>query len=146
MIDLILKQVGTYQTNPRFIHTGRYINWQEVTYLQAIWEQLNLEFQDIEKLLPVTRQTRSLLDFGGEILNFLFGTATNSNLRTLNQVVETIKGQQETITHSLEHQLTYTKELDESVRQNTRDVTLLARVLKMQINDIMRLNGTIKEI
>ena len=47
---------------------------------------------------------------------------------------------------ALEHQLTYTKELDESVRQNTRDVTLLARVLKMQINDIMTLNSAIKEI
>jgi len=31
MIDLILTQVGTYQTNPRFVHTGRYIYWQEVT-------------------------------------------------------------------------------------------------------------------
>jgi len=71
MIDLILTQVGTYQTNPRFIHTGRYINWQEMTYLQAVCEQLNLESQDIEKLLPVTRQKRGLLDFGREILNFL---------------------------------------------------------------------------
>ena len=45
----------------------------------------------IEKLLPITRQKRGLLDFGGEILNFLFGTATNANLQTLHQVVETIK-------------------------------------------------------
>ena len=146
MIDLILTQVASYPTNPRFINTSRYVNWQEVTYLQAVWEQLNLEFQDIEKLLPITRQKRGLLDFGGEILNFLFGTATNANLQTLHQVVETIKGQQATITHSLEHQLTYTKELDESIRQNTRDVTLLARILKMQVNDLMKLNGTIKGI
>ena len=103
LIDLILTQVAFYPTNPRFINTSRYVNWQEVTYLQAVWEQLNLEFQDIEKLLPITRQKRGLLDFGGEILNFLFGTATNANLQTLHQVVETIKGQQATITHSLEH-------------------------------------------
>jgi hypothetical protein len=99
-----------------------------------------------EKLLPVTRQKRGLLDFGGEILNFIFGTATNANLQMLHQVVEVIKGQQATITHLIERQLTYTKELDESVRQNMRDVTLLARALKLQINDIMRLNGTVKEI
>jgi len=91
MVDLILTQVASYPTNPRFINTSRYVNWQEVTYLQAVWEQLNLEFQDIEKLLPITRQKRGLLDFGGEILNFLFGTATNANLQTLHQVVETIK-------------------------------------------------------
>ena len=107
---------------------------------------MNLEFQDIETLLPVTRQKSGLLDFGGEILNFLSGTAHNANLQTLPQLVETIEGQQATITHSLEHQLTNTKELDESIRQNTRDVTLLARVLKMQINDLMRLNGKIRGI
>ena len=99
-----------------------------------------------EKLLPVTRQKRGLLDFEGKILKFLFETATNANLQTLHQVVEVIKEQQATITHSLEHQLTYTKELDESVRQNTRDVTLLARAMKLKINDIMRPNGTVKEI
>jgi len=103
MINLILTQVGTYQTTPRFIYRGRYINWQEVTYLQAVWEQLNLEFQDIEKLLPVTRQKISLLNFGGIILNFLFEIATNANFQTLHQVVKIIKGQQATITHSLEH-------------------------------------------
>jgi len=145
-IDLILTQVGTYQTNPRFINTSRYINWHEVTYLEAVWEQFNLKFEDIEKLLPATRQKRGIFDFGGEVLNLLFGTATNANLQTLHQVVETIKGQQATITHSLEHQLTYTKEPDESIRQNTRDVTLQARFLKMQVNDLMRLNGTIKGI
>ena len=32
------------------------------------------------------------------------------------------------------------------MRQNTHDVTLMVTVLKMQINDIMKLNGTIKEI
>ena len=42
MIDLILTQVGSYPTNPRFVNTSRYVNWQEVTYLQAVWEQLNL--------------------------------------------------------------------------------------------------------
>jgi len=99
-----------------------------------------------EKLLPVTRQKRGLLDFEGKILKFLFETATNANLQTLHQVVEVIKEQQATITHSLEHQLTYTKELDESVRQNTRDVTLLARAMKLKINYIMRPNGTVKEI
>jgi len=82
----------------------------------------------------------------GEVLNFLFGTATSTELHTLHQVVEGIKREQTTITHSIEHQLTYTKELDENVRQNTRDVTLLARILKLQVNDIMKLNNTVKEL
>jgi hypothetical protein len=79
------------------------------------------------------------------ILNLLFGTATSAELQTLHQVVEGVK-LQSAITHSLEHQLTHTKELDENVRQNTRDITLLARILKLQVNDIVKLNGTIKEL
>jgi len=146
IIDLILQQIDTYQKNPRWLGTSRYVSWQEITYLHAVWEQLNLEFEDMERLLPVTHQKRGLLNFGGEILNFLFGTATSTKLHTLRQVVEGIKQQQITITHSIEHQLTYTKELDQNVRQNTRDVTLLARILKLQVNDIIKLNSTVKEL
>jgi hypothetical protein len=79
-------------------------------------------------------------------LNFLFGTATSAELQNLYQVVEGVKLLQSHITHSLKHQLTYTKELDENVRQNMRDVTLVARILKLQVNDILKLNGTVKEL
>jgi hypothetical protein len=85
-------------------------------YLHVVWDQLNLEFADMEKLLPLTRQKRGLINLGAEVLNFLFGTATSAGMQTLHQVVEGIKKQQASITHSVEHQLTYTKELDESVR------------------------------
>ena len=112
LIDMILQQIETYQKNPRWLGTNRYVSWQEITYLHAVWEQLNLEFEDMERLLPVTRQKRGLLNFEGEVLNFLFGTAASTELHTLHQVVEGIENQQTTITHSIEHQLTYTKELD----------------------------------
>jgi hypothetical protein len=123
------------------LNANRYVNWQEVKYLQAVWEQLNVEFQGIEKLLPVTRQKRGLLNFGGNVLNFLFGTATSAELQDLHQVIEGVKLQQSAITHSLEQQLTCTKE-----RQSTRDITLLARVLKLQVNDLAKLNSKVKEL
>jgi hypothetical protein len=69
--------------------------------LQAVCERLNVEFQGIEKLLPVTRQKRNLLNFGGNVLNFLFGTATSAELQNLHQVVEEVKLQQSSITHSI---------------------------------------------
>ena len=106
----------------------------------------NSEFRHVEKLLPIARQKRGLFNFGGEILNFLFGTATNAELRTLHQAVEDMKQQHVAIAHSLEHQLTYTKELDENVRQNTRDVTLLARILKLQVSNFLKLNETVRAL
>jgi hypothetical protein len=80
------------------------------------------------------------------VLHFLFGTATSAALQTLHQKIEIIKKEQTTITHSVEHQSTYTKELDKNVRQNTRDVTLLARILKLQVSDVIKLNTTAKDI
>jgi hypothetical protein len=80
------------------------------------------------------------------VLHFLFGTATSAEMQVLHQAVENIKEQQTAITHSIEHQLTYTKELDENVRQNTRDVTLLARILKLEVGNLMKLNETIEAV
>lgn len=78
----------------------------------------------------------------------MFGTATRGELQlqlqALYRAVEGVKGQQTTITHLIEHQLTYTEELDENVRQNARDVTLLARILKLLISNFMKLNDMIK--
>jgi ABC-type transporter Mla subunit MlaD len=80
------------------------------------------------------------------VLNFLFGTATIAELQNLHQVVEEFKLQLSVITNSLEQQLRYTKELDENVRQSTQDITLLARVLKLQVNDLEKLNSTVKKL
>ena len=91
----------------------------------------------------MTRRKRGLLNFGGDLLHFLFGTATSAEMQVLHQTIESIKEQQATITHSIEHQLTYTKELDENVRQNTRDVIILARILKLDVGNLMKLNETV---
>ena len=72
----------------------------------------------------------------------MFGTATSAALQTLHQVDEGIKKQQTTIAHSIERQLTYTNELHKNVRKNTRYVTLLARILKLQVSDAMKLNDS----
>jgi uncharacterized protein YeeX (DUF496 family) len=124
---------------------AHYVNWQEITYLYAVWNQLHRELEDVEKLLPQARQKRGLLNLGGHVLNFLFGTATSTELRDLHEVVENIRERQATITHSVEHQLTFTKDLDENVRQNTKDVATLAKILKVQVSDLLRLNNTVKQ-
>jgi hypothetical protein len=97
----------------------------------------------LEKLLPTTRRKRGLIDFGGQALKFLFGTATNSELQTSHQAVEEIKNKQTAMVHSMENQLTYMKEFDGEVRQNTRDVSTLARTLKSLVYDVLKLNNTL---
>jgi hypothetical protein len=100
------------------VNKRSYINWQEIKYVHNIWSQLNLELKELEKLL-ITRRKRVLLSLGCSTLNILFGTATSAELKTLHQVDEGIRKQQNVMTHSVENQLTYTKELDGNVRQNS---------------------------
>jgi hypothetical protein len=76
----MLKQVDTFRRNSRTSNTTLYINWQEIIYLQAVWEQLHFELLNLEKHLPTSRQKRGLLHFGGNVLHFLFGTATSAEL------------------------------------------------------------------
>ena len=47
--------------------------------------------------------------------------------------------------HSVENQLTYMKESDGEVKQNTRDVSFLARTLKTVVYDILNLNRSLEE-
>lgn len=71
--------------------------------MYAVWEQLNSKLADVKRLLPMTRQKRGLLNFGGDVLNVLFGTATSAEIQVLHQTVQNIKEQQTAITHSIEH-------------------------------------------
>jgi hypothetical protein len=123
MIGIILKQIDSYQKNSRMTGKHIFLTWT---------------------LLPTNRRKRALLNLGGDVLHFLFGTATSTELQTLHQVVEGMKAQQNIIAHSVEHQVTYTKELDDNVRQNARDISLIARTLKTIVFDVMNLNDTAK--
>jgi hypothetical protein len=60
LIDIILRQVETFQKNSRALKVGRYITQQEISYLYAVWDQLNFELADVEKLLPMTRRKLGL--------------------------------------------------------------------------------------
>jgi len=90
LICIVLRQVQTFQGNPRTLKVDRYVTQQEISYLYAVWEQLNSELADVEKLLPMTRRKRGLLNFGGEVLHFLFGTATSAEMQVLHQAIENI--------------------------------------------------------
>ena len=146
LIYLVLKRIDVYRKQPRMVDKQKYVNWQELKYVQTIWEQLNLELEDLENLLPVNRRKRGILNLGCDVLNFLFGTATRAELQTLHEAVGVIKKRQGTMTHSIEHQLTYTKELGDNVRQNTRDVSLLGRTLKAIVLEVANLNETVEHL
>jgi len=72
------------------VNKQSYVNWQEIKYVKTIWEKLNLELKDLEKL-PITQKKRGIISLGGDVLNFLFGTTTSAELQTLHQMIEGIR-------------------------------------------------------
>jgi hypothetical protein len=66
--DKLVYQTEFYRAHPRLVNRGHYVNWQEITYVNTILTQLNLELQYLENLLPSTRTKRGLLDFEGQAL------------------------------------------------------------------------------
>ena len=48
LIDIILKQIDGYQKQPQMADKQKYVNWQELKYVQTIWEQLDLELKVLE--------------------------------------------------------------------------------------------------
>jgi hypothetical protein len=69
-IDSVLDHIDRSQRDPRMQSVTHYVNWQEITYLHAVWNELHRELEDVENLLPRARHKRGLLNFGGHVLNF----------------------------------------------------------------------------
>jgi hypothetical protein len=61
----------------------RLISWEELFPVHDITRELEWEIQNLEKILPtspveIPRKRRGRIDFGRQVLKFLFGTATSS--------------------------------------------------------------------
>ena len=60
-------------------------------------------------MLPKLDSRRGILNFGGTILQTLFGIATVSDLDMLQETLDELKSKNVDIAHSLANQVTYVK-------------------------------------
>ena len=67
-------------------------------------ESVQSNFADYRAL--GAKAKRSLLPIGGSILSFLFGTLTESDLSDIRQAINDLSGNQQTVVHLLEQQMT----------------------------------------
>ncbi|KDR16988.1 hypothetical protein L798_09317 [Zootermopsis nevadensis] len=104
--------------------------------------ELDKEISNLEKLLPgrATRHRRGLIDFGGQALKFLFGTATSAEVQDLQSIVSKFDNKNDDIIHAVQAQLTLLRTVDKETRQNTVDLLNLARVLKQLTIDVINAN------
>jgi len=70
------------------------------------------------------------MNIGGTAQNVLFGVATASDVMHLQQTIEDLDAKDADITHSLENQMTYVKNLDLSSRLQTQSRANLSTVVR----------------
>jgi hypothetical protein len=123
-LKLVWRQLEVYAAKPE---GAGMINWKELSRVHDITTDLDDEIQNLERLLPYKqaknpRKRRGLIDFGGQVLKCLFGTATYSEVQDLQSIVSKYEDQSDDTIHALKAQLTLIRIVDKETRQNTVDL------------------------
>ena len=117
------------------------IQWGEINRLRGIVQGLEMDLQGFRKLLfeevmprgngkESARTKRGLLNVLGYGMKYLFGTADAHDVKRITDVCDGLQRFKEKMMHAVDHQLTYIRVLDESTKQNTKDITVLAETLR----------------
>jgi hypothetical protein len=120
--------------------------------VNAIILDVDEEVRDLERLLPDqlkgnirnTQRRRGLLNFGGHILKFLFGTATVSEVQKVHSILSRIDHKNNYVIHAVEEQLTLLCTVAGRARQNTLDLVAADKALKGTMSQMIRINHTIR--
>jgi hypothetical protein len=84
----------------------------------------------LRRYLPKSDRRRGWINAGGSVLKTIFGVATIWDLGELHTTVDELHRKQDDIVHSLNHQVTYIKQLDGTVRFHNQAITNLSTTLK----------------
>ena len=90
----------------------------ELRQLETILASMENKLRDLRDFLPKVDRRRGLINAGGSILKVLFGTATVMDLAELHDAIDVMQRKEDTIVHSLNQQVTYLKQLDDTVKFN----------------------------
>lgn len=94
----------------------------EYNRIKVSIDQYEADLADLMTLLPNKRVKRGLINAGGFVLKWLFGTPTSEDLEHVNVKVEELKLVSGNLVHSRENQLTVLKEMNSKMLTNTRAI------------------------
>ena len=105
----------------------------ELKQIEILLNILESRLFNVQQMLPKLDNRRGILNFGGTILQSLFGIATVSDPHMLHETLDELKSKDVDIAHSLVNQVTYVKSLDHTVRVNTDAILNLSTILKNEM-------------
>jgi hypothetical protein len=94
--------------------------------LHSIAEKL----ASVRRFLPRNSRKRGLFNIGGSILKSLFGTVTVLDLDGLHVTIDELHKKQDVVTHSLDRQVTYFKQLDDTVKFDHQAIINLSSTIR----------------
>jgi mannitol-specific phosphotransferase system IIBC component len=97
-----------------FSHT--HTSARELQQVHFTLTSLEQKLSELKKILPRVDSRRGLINLGSSFLKALFCTATVMDLDKLHSTVRELHENEKTIIHSVNQRVTYTKQLDESVK------------------------------
>jgi hypothetical protein len=94
---------------------------------------LDSRLNEFYQILPRLDTRRGLINIVGVALKLLFGTAIDSDVRALNDVVNELQLKNDDIVYSLADQLTFVKDLSTSNKVNADAIAYLAAIVRYQV-------------
>jgi hypothetical protein len=115
----------------------------ELKQIETLLQTLETKLSHLYQFLPRLDRRRALVDFGGTALKFLFGTAIDSDVRSLHSALNELQSKNSDIVLSLSHQVTYIKQLDTITRINSNAIDNLSDIVK---NNMIRLHDKFQQL
>jgi hypothetical protein len=101
--------------------------------VKLLLHTLDARLKDFHQVLPKLNPRIGLVNLGGYVLKFLFGTATMSDAHLLHDVVSDLQLKNLEIVQSLENHLTYVKISSTSSKINAEGIANLSQVVKDKV-------------
>jgi CII-binding regulator of phage lambda lysogenization HflD len=115
----------------------------ELQQIEASLLTVEKKIANLQRFVPRTLRRRGWVDAGGMVLKTLFGVAREADLAGLQAVTSELDRKSDSLAHSIEHHVTYIKQLDKSVGINQDAIGNLSSGLR---DLAMRTNDTFQEI
>jgi hypothetical protein len=124
--------ISTIRTDIRLIEGQRneFTPVSELKQVEILLDTLELKLHYFQQFLPKRDRRRGLINFGGNVLRTIFGTALYTDVHLLHDTLNELQSSNSDIVHSLSNQVTYAKKLDTTTQVNANAIANLSSIVK----------------
>ena len=115
----------------------------ELKQISLLLQTLESKLQSFSQYLPRLDRRRALMNLGGKVLKFIYGSATVQDIHKQHEVSDKLNSRNSDLAHSLTDQLTYIKKLDTVTAANIEEISNLSNIIK---DNVIKSHDTFQKI